>query len=257
MIDLGAGDGAAVLDAARRSPASLCVGIDADAAALREASARAARPVRRGGLPNALFLVADATSLPRPFAGQVDDITITLPWGSLLRLALAGDRRFAGDLAGALRPGGRLRIVVSVEDRDHVAIGAAAADGDLAALAGALEAVGLDVLERRPVTADDMAAIRSSWAKRLGIPTRRSASLLIAASPPILPATTPAVESAFIVARLQRADRRASERRAATSAERSTATSGEPSPAAAHPPRSRTPARPLGRTGRPRRDSGR
>jgi SAM-dependent methyltransferase len=208
MIDLGAGDGAAVLDAARRSPTTLCVGIDADGAALREASARAARPQRRGGLPNALFLVADATSVPPAFHGQADDVTITLPWGSLLRRVLAGDRSFACDLAGALRPGGRLRVIASVEDRDRAAIGGAAADGELARLATALEAVGLDVLERRPVTADDIAAIRSSWAKRLGIPARRAASLLIARHPPIAPATMPAVESASIVARLQRADRR-------------------------------------------------
>src|SRR5688572_12591221 len=132
MIYLGTGVGDMVLDAARRSPATLCVGIDADGAALREASARAARPQRRGGLPNALFLVADATSLPPAFDGRADVVTITLPWGSLLRLVLAGDRRFASDLARALRPGGRLRVIVSVEERDRAAIGGAAADGDLA-----------------------------------------------------------------------------------------------------------------------------
>jgi SAM-dependent methyltransferase len=186
MIDLGAGDGAAVLDAARRSPTTLCVGIDADAVALREASARAARPTRRG-VPNALFLGADATSLPPAFDGRADEVTVTLPWGSLLRLVLAGDRRFATDLARALRPAGRLRIVVSVEDRDRAAIGGAVADGGLDALAIALEAAGLDVAGRRPVTADDVASLRSSWAKRLGIPARRAATLLVARKAPAGP----------------------------------------------------------------------
>src|SRR5688572_18402089 len=118
MIDLGTGDGAAVLDAARRAPAALCVGIDADAAALREASSRAARPVKRGGLPNAVFLVADATRIPDVFTGRADEVTVTLPWGSLLRAILSSDRGSVMEVAAALRPGGRLRIVVSVEERD-------------------------------------------------------------------------------------------------------------------------------------------
>jgi hypothetical protein len=185
MIDLGTGDGAAVLDAARRSPATLCVGLDADASRMREASARAARSARRGGLANALFLASDATAIPAAFHARADEIAITLPWGSLLRTILAGDRRFAAEVAGALAPGGRVRILVSIEDRDRLGIGAhdadASATDDLGAFAVALQSVGLDIVERREATADDVAAIRSSWARRLGIPARRSARLLVAA----------------------------------------------------------------------------
>ena len=122
--------------------------------------------------------------------GRADEVTVTLPWGSLLRLVLAGDRRFAGELARALRLAGRVRIVVSVEDRDRAAIGGAVADADLDALAIALEAAGLDVPERRPVTADDMASMRSSWARRLGIPARRAATLLVARKSSAVPGPT-------------------------------------------------------------------
>jgi hypothetical protein len=183
MIDLGTGDGAAVLDGARGSATTLCVGVDADASRLREASARAARPARRGGLPNALFLAADATAIPIVFAGCADEITITLPWGSLLRAILAGDERFAADLARTLTPGGRLRVLLSIEDRDRAAIGGSVADPDLDGFAAALESAGLEVVRWRDVAAKDMAAIRSSWARRLGIPSRRSAGLLVARRP--------------------------------------------------------------------------
>ena len=176
-----------MLVAARRSAITLCVGIDTDPSGVRVASARAARPPRRGGLPNALFLAGDATELPAAFHERADEITVTLPWGSLLQSVLMPDQGFVRGLTRALRANGRLRVLVSVEERDRRAIaakGAAVDGGDLGPLARALENAGLEILERREVTSDDVRAIRSSWARRLGIPTRRSARLLVAVAAP-------------------------------------------------------------------------
>jgi hypothetical protein len=50
-----------VLAAARARPDTLVIGVDANAAAMAEASRRAAR---RGALPNALFAVAAAEHPP-------------------------------------------------------------------------------------------------------------------------------------------------------------------------------------------------
>jgi 16S rRNA (adenine(1408)-N(1))-methyltransferase len=60
-IDLGTGDGRAVLAAAAARPDALVIGVDASADAMIEASRRAAR---RGALPNALFAVAAAEHPP-------------------------------------------------------------------------------------------------------------------------------------------------------------------------------------------------
>ena len=60
-IDLGTGDGRAVLAAAAAQPDTLVIGLDANAAGLAEASRRAAR---RLALPNALFAVAAAEHPP-------------------------------------------------------------------------------------------------------------------------------------------------------------------------------------------------
>ena len=61
-IDAGTGDGRAVLAAAAGEPATLVLGLDANAAGMAEASRRAARSGRRGGLPNAAFVLAAAES---------------------------------------------------------------------------------------------------------------------------------------------------------------------------------------------------
>jgi len=51
---------------------------------------------------NVLFLVADAEDTLRLFAARVDELGITLPWGSLLRRVLTGEREFALAVAGTL-----------------------------------------------------------------------------------------------------------------------------------------------------------
>jgi 16S rRNA (adenine(1408)-N(1))-methyltransferase len=102
IVDLGTGDGAAVVQAARSSPEALVIGVDANAAGLVDVSRRAARPLRKGGLPNALFLSSDATEALKLLEGQLDELRITLPWGSLLRWVLSGERAFALAVAGSL-----------------------------------------------------------------------------------------------------------------------------------------------------------
>jgi 16S rRNA (adenine(1408)-N(1))-methyltransferase len=102
IVDLGTGDGAAVLRLARARPEALVIGVDTDAGSLREASRRAARAAAKGGLPNALFLVADARVALAALRGRVAELRVTLPWGSLLRSVLDGEREFALAVAGSL-----------------------------------------------------------------------------------------------------------------------------------------------------------
>jgi 16S rRNA (adenine(1408)-N(1))-methyltransferase len=99
VLDLGTGDGAAVLHLARHRSDTLFIGVDTNAAGLVDASRRAAR---KGRLPNALFLIGDATTVLPLLKGRLDEVRITLPWGSLLRRVLEGEQAFALAVAGAL-----------------------------------------------------------------------------------------------------------------------------------------------------------
>ena len=49
-----------------------------------------------------MFLVADAADALRSFERRVDELRITLPWGSLLRRVVEGEREFALAVAGTL-----------------------------------------------------------------------------------------------------------------------------------------------------------
>ena len=60
-------------------PDLLVIGVDADAGSMVEASRRAARATKRGGLSNALFVVAAAEAVPAELDGRADALTVHFP----------------------------------------------------------------------------------------------------------------------------------------------------------------------------------
>jgi 16S rRNA (adenine(1408)-N(1))-methyltransferase len=167
-IDLGTGDGRAVLARASAEPETLAIGIDANAASMIESSRRAAKPERKGGRSNALFVVAAAEAPPPELACLADEVTITLPWGSLLDGVLGRDDRVAAGVASLLAPGGLMRSIVSTtacDGRDLPAM-----DDPLGSvIAEAWAGHGLSLGAFRPATAAELAVTHSTWARRLGL----------------------------------------------------------------------------------------
>jgi 16S rRNA (adenine(1408)-N(1))-methyltransferase len=178
-----------VLAAAAAEPRRLVVGVDANAAAMAEASRRAARRPARGGLLNALFVVAAAEALPAQLAGVADLVTVQFPWGSLLCGLLAADPRVMGGLVGLLGPAGTLRLLVSATDRDRGAGVAPVGEPTLRRLAGGWRPYGLALTGMRSLTPADVAAAHSTWGKRLGAGHQRPAWLLEAQQQPAREAT--------------------------------------------------------------------
>lgn len=167
VLDLGTGDGRAVVARARAEPASLVLGIDADARSMAEASQRAARRSERGGLPNAVFLAEAAERLPGPLAGTASLITVTFPWGSLLAGVLGREPAVAAGIAGLLRPGGRVEILASVEPGDGIDGQERLTAGDATRLAVAWVCHDLRLTCHRVATTDEVLASGSTWGRRL------------------------------------------------------------------------------------------
>jgi 16S rRNA (adenine(1408)-N(1))-methyltransferase len=173
-----------VLAAAAADPTQLVIGVDASADAMAEASRRAARPASRGGLPNALFVVAAAEAVPRELQGIADLLTVNLPWGSLLRGVLALDASAAAGIACIVAPHGRVEVLLAPAARDRlqaeIDVEARVSNG----LADDWRRLGLELREGRPATDDEIAAARSSWAGRLGLragdPARPAFRILLA-----------------------------------------------------------------------------
>lgn len=159
------------------------IGVDANAAAMAESSLRAARSGSRGGLANALFVVASAESPPGGILRRADLVTISFPWGSLLRGTLGLDAAVAAGISAIVADGGTVEGLVSVMDRDVVALGTRplmASDG--AAISSRWADHGLELAAFEPASAEDVAASGSTWARRLRAgrsPSERSAWRLI------------------------------------------------------------------------------
>lgn len=165
IVDLGTGDGRAVLARAAAEPRAFVVGIDANAAAMAESSRRASRG--RARLSNASFLVESAEALPGPLAGAAALLTVTLPWGSLLRGVLGLDARVLDGITSIVAVEGRVEVLASVVRTDHV-------DGlhDLGSeartrIGASWQSVGFELVSMRPASRVDVAEARSSWARRL------------------------------------------------------------------------------------------
>ena len=167
-----------MLAAAAAQPDRLVVGVDANAAAIMTASRRAAAKPSRGGLPNALFVVAAVEALPAELNGVAELVTVHFPWGSLLRGLLGADPATMTGLTRVLRPGATLQLLVSSTVRDRGVGVAPIQTATLHTLAESYATWGLAVTELRPATVADVAAAHSSWGKRLGAGTRRPTWLL-------------------------------------------------------------------------------
>jgi 16S rRNA (adenine(1408)-N(1))-methyltransferase len=167
-----------VLSAARRAPDQAFLGLDADASRMREASRRAARSPGKDGLANAWFAVAAAEAPPMELDGRVDELTVILPWGSLLRGVLGPEPWFTDAVRRLVRPAGTIRMLLSVTPRDGIGDIASLDGPTLDELAARWRGAGWVVCDVHPATRDDVARSGSSWAKRLDIPGRRAAASL-------------------------------------------------------------------------------
>jgi hypothetical protein len=99
---------------------------------------------------------------------MADLVTVTLPWGSLLRGVVGLEEAALRGAVSTLKPGGRLQVLASVVASDRIdgleCLDAAARP----AIAAAWRAAGVRVVGMRPAIRADIEAADSSWARRLG-----------------------------------------------------------------------------------------
>ena len=145
----------------------MVLGLDANASGMAEASRRAARPLRKGGLPNAAFILASAESPPSVLEASADLVTVRFPWGSLLRGTVGADPAVAAGIAGLVAPNGVLELLLAPAARDGLDGVPTSNDELVAGAADAFHAYGFDVADVRTLTPAEVGASGSTWARRL------------------------------------------------------------------------------------------
>ena len=168
-LDIGTGDGRLPYTLARQAPGRLYVGLDANAAGLRELSGRAFR----AGLANVLYVRAAVEDLPPPLAGLADSVTIVLPWGSLLAtVALPGVSLLRG-IRALCQPGATLTVVLGIDpDRDRseaqrLGLASLVHHDPVSHLSAGYRAAGFALTSVRQLRPEELALWPSTWARRL------------------------------------------------------------------------------------------
>ncbi len=141
--------------------------------------AEASRRADRARTADVLFLVAGVEELAGTFlSGVADLVTVTFPWGSLLRGVLGLDGAALAGVASVARRGGRIEVLASVVPGDGVEGFETLDDAAELSVAAAWESAGLRLEAMCPATPAEIAATHSTWARRLGagpaVPIARS-----------------------------------------------------------------------------------
>ena len=155
-LDLGTGDGKFAFCHAETFPGRFVIGVDSCRENLHKFS--------RTNLPNLLYIIASAQSLPHELHGLVSHVTINFPWGSLLQSLLTGDSRLMCGLESTLGSSARLEIRLN---------GGALSEAGWSLEQGAkrifqnLETAGWRLEEPAKMDARTLQVFPSTWAKRL------------------------------------------------------------------------------------------
>jgi 16S rRNA (adenine(1408)-N(1))-methyltransferase len=155
-IDIGTGDGRFVQHMAQSQPTCFVIGIDACRENLQEVSRRTPE--------NALFVIANAHTLPQELDGLAASVTINFPWGSLIEGLLANDDALMTGLLAVARENATLEVRLN---------GGALAEAGWSLEEGTrrvrevLAGSGFRVAKQVMLTSGDLKTLPTTWAKRL------------------------------------------------------------------------------------------
>jgi 16S rRNA (adenine(1408)-N(1))-methyltransferase len=186
VVDIGTGDGRFVYQLARQNPNRFYIGIDANAAALKETSTKALRKPAKGGANNVLFVQAAVEDIPEELNDVADEIHIHFPWGSLLRAVATGDADVLQNLRRICAPECLLEIVIGIdEDRDkseieRLGLPPLTAEYLKKVLTPEYQSAGFEVIESGVLSSAEWSRLETSWARKLQGNESRKVVYLIA-----------------------------------------------------------------------------
>jgi 16S rRNA (adenine(1408)-N(1))-methyltransferase len=188
VLDIGTGDGTFVWKSARNDASRFYIGLDSNRSNLGKISERIYRKASKGGASNPLFIEASFEDLPPELAGIASEVQIQFPWGSLLRAVATADSEALDRLSGICAAGANIKIILSLDpSRD----GSEMLRWNLpvmnleyvrSILIPRYERAGFRMMKTRELSAAEIFALNSSWAKRIHSPSR--VSILISGRKP-------------------------------------------------------------------------
>ncbi len=173
MFDVGTGDAYFAYHLASQSPDRLVIGVDALDEPMGETAHKSGRKPARGGRPNLVLVRAAAESLPAELHHVADDVYVQLPWGRLLEGIVVPDAAVIDGLAALCAPGARIEVTLNGEIWDdslpvryeHLPVPTPEHVANV--VAPAFARAGIDIGPARLLTPEEVAALATTWSRRL------------------------------------------------------------------------------------------
>lgn len=169
IIDIGTGDGKFVEKVAKAHPDRLVIGIDPQAKPLKKISGKLDKK-SKGGLPNALYVLAHIEDLPPELNNQANQVFINFPWASLLQGIILDQKDTWANIKRICQNGAVIDLILGYNEKEAQEFGLPLLSLDYiqAEMLPKLFAQGFQGIALRQLDPQELQNYPSTWAKRLG-----------------------------------------------------------------------------------------
>ena len=173
-VDIGTGDGKRLYRVAKADPDTLYIGIDPVRENMLDTAKKSAKKPEKGGLKNLLLVIGAVEKLPTELDGLADEVTVYFPWGSLLECVVKPVDSSMEQIHRIARSGAEFTFITTyqtsyeageIEKRQLPELSLSYFETEHAERLRGLGFVTESVTE---LTAEDVQALGTQWAKRLG-----------------------------------------------------------------------------------------
>ncbi|MCA9392498.1 methyltransferase domain-containing protein [candidate division WWE3 bacterium] len=174
IVDIGTGDGEFTYKIAKENPDRLVIGIDPNHKSMINVSTKVDKKPAKGGLENAMFVLADVENLPEELNGVANQVFINFPWGSLLRAVVNVEQVAWKSIKRICQDGAQIDVVFGYDPiKDAGELKRLGIDEDISLeyirsfMSPKLEKLGFKLIESEELSDEELQNYPSSWAKRL------------------------------------------------------------------------------------------
>ncbi|AUG59025.1 methyltransferase domain-containing protein [Acetivibrio saccincola] len=175
IVDIGTGNGRFVYKNAKKNPDIFYVGIDPVSENMAEYASKSIKKPSKGGISNALYVVAAAEEMPRELYNKADKIYVNLPWGSLLEGVVKGNPVILNNIVNISKPSkAHLEIWFTYNDLHEAGeisrrnLPSLSVEYIEKTLFPIYQSCGIDIFQIDIVDNEDLKEFDTQWSKRLG-----------------------------------------------------------------------------------------
>lgn len=179
IVDIGTGDGKFTYKIAKENPDRLVIGIDPNAKGVEKYSAKIYKKVARGGLENALFVLATVEDLPEELNGIANQVFINFPWGSLLAGIVKVEDKCWDNIKRICKKGAFIDLLFGYDERydkteiQRLKLPTLSRNFIYEIFIPKLQDIGLEVIDTKQLTSTQLTNYPSTWAKKMGFGKER------------------------------------------------------------------------------------